>query len=66
MSDLHESTLIILILAIPNARIGHKMTCIQKSQAALLYEIIRSFSGTNSMGLMSHHIYYNSMYMLYI
>jgi hypothetical protein len=28
MSDLHECTLIILILAKSNARIGHKMMCI--------------------------------------
>jgi hypothetical protein len=52
MSDLHESTLIIVILAIPNARIGHKMICIKKNKVALFYEIIRSLSGTKSLGLM--------------
>jgi len=51
-SDVHEITLIILILAIPNARIGHKMTSIKKNEVALLYAIIRSLSGTNSMSLM--------------
>ena len=44
--------LIILTFAMPNARIGHKMICIKKNKVALLYAIIKSLWGKNSMGLM--------------
>jgi hypothetical protein len=42
MSDLQESTLVISILAMPNARIRHKMMCVKKNEVALLYETLRS------------------------